>query len=281
MTTMDHGAAHERIEDLILEPVRLDALAGSSEPADVALREHLAGCPICRADLDGWEEVRRRITGAIPRTADEATAAVEPIELPPSLRTGVLAAVRAPGDEAAPAPVPTLVRAGRARRPSGRTLAGWLGLAASIAVLAGAGVVAVDQASLRDSAQAEARALSSALAAVDRVLGAPEHRSVELRNPAGAAAGSISWSSNDLVVITTTLAPPQAGQEYLCWLREPGSSAVVGKMYFAGRTAYWIGSLDEWATFRIGPDTRFAVTLSPIGGGSASDPEVLSAALGS
>jgi hypothetical protein len=279
MTAMDHGAAHERIEDLVLEPTRLAALANSSEPADVALREHLDGCPICRADLDGWQQLQHRIAGALPGSAAAATSAVETIELPPSLRAGVLTAARATratrATRGATAPAPIV------RRPSRRTLVGWLGLAASIVVLAGAGVVTLDQVSQRHAAQAESRALSSALAAVDRVLAAPEHWVVELRNPAGRGAGSISWSSNDLVVLTTALAPPPAGQEYQCWLREPDSGAVVGKMYFAGRTAYWIGSLDEWATFRIGPDTRFAVTLSPIGGGASNDPEVLSADLGS
>ena len=47
------------------------------------------------------------------------------------------------------------------------------------------------------------------------------------------------------------------------------------------RTAYWIGSLDEWATFRIGAGSRFSVTLSPIDRSRPAGPEVLSADLGS
>ena len=36
---------------------------------------------------------------------------------------------------------------------------------------------------------------------------------------------------------------------------------MVGQMQFAGGTAYWVGSLDEWATWEIGPETQFVVTL--------------------
>jgi hypothetical protein len=272
MSTMDHGAAHERIEDLVLEPKHLSALAESSEPADIALREHLASCPTCRADLAGWEQLQRRLSAALPGSAEAATAAVEPTELPPSLRAAVISAAR----DADRSPAPTSIVRARPRR----AIVGWLGLAAALVIVAGAGLFTLDQASRRATAEADTQALTSALGAVDRVLAAPDHWVVPLRNPAGTASGSISWSSNDLVVLTTALAPPPAGQQYLCWLREPGSSSVIGKMYFAGRTAYWIGSLDEWATFRIGTDTRFAVTLSPIDGGLPSDPEVLSADLG-
>lgn len=274
MSAMDHAAAHERIEDLLLEPTRLAALAESTEPADVALREHLAGCSVCRADLAGWEQLQRRLAAALPGTAEGARSAVERMELPPSLRAAVITAARAV--DRAPAPT-SIVRSPRPRR----ALAGWLGLAAALVVVAGAGLVTVDQLNQRWGAEASARGLTATLAAVDRVLAAPEHRIVALLNPAGAPSGSISWSSSDLVVLTTALAAPPAGQEYACWLREPSGDAVIGKMYFAGSTAYWVGSLDQWATFRIGPDTRFVVTLSPVGGGGPAGPEVLSANLGS
>lgn len=274
MSTMDHAAAHERIEDLVLEPMRLATLAESSDAADVALREHLAGCSVCRADLAGWERLQHRLSAALPGSADAAAAAVEPVELPPSLRAAVITAARSDDRAAAPTSIVGV------RRPR-RAIVGWLGLAAAFVVVAAAGLFTFDQVSQRIVAEADAKALTSALGAVDRVLAAPEHWVVQLRDPADVASGSVSWSSNDFVVLTTALQPASAGQQYTCWLREPGSGAVIGKMYFAGRTAYWIGSLDQWATFRIGPDTRFVVTLSPIDGGRPSDPEVLSANLGS
>lgn len=272
MTAMDHAAAHERIEDLVLEPTRLAALAGSSEPEDVALCEHVASCATCHADLEGWQQLQRRLSIALPGSIEAAVAAVEPIELPPSLRAGVITAAREADRSAAPT---SMVQA----RPR-RTMAGWLALAASVVVLVGSVAITIDQIGQRAAAEAQAAGLSNAIAAVDRVLVAPEHWVVGLKDSAGAAGGSISWSSQDLVVLTTALEPPPAGQRYACWLVEGDSgAAMIGTMYFAGRTAYWVGSLDEWATFRIGPNTRFAVTLPQPGITRFSGPIYLSADL--
>ena len=272
MTGMDHAAAHERIEDLLLEPTRLAALAASDAPSDVALRAHLETCPTCRADLEGWERIQRHLADALPDSAREATAAVEPIELPPSLRASVLAEAR----DTDPSPAPFVLARARSRR----AVATWIGLAASIIVLTGAGVITVDQVARRMAAETEANALSSALAAVDRVLEEPGHRVVNLQNAAGDASGSISWSSHDLVVLTTALAPPAADHRYRCWLEEGGSNVPVGWMYMAGTTAYWVGSLDEWATFQIGPATRFVVTLELAGSKERTGIALLSAELG-
>jgi hypothetical protein len=272
MMPMDHAAAHERIEDLLLDPARLADLDTSTTPADVALREHVASCDTCGADLEAWRGLQRSIADALPSTDADAAAAVEPIDMPPSLRAATVQAIR--GREPQSVTIPF-----RGRRDRGR-LAIWLGLAASIVVLAGAGLISVDQATRRSVAEADARALTSALAAVDRVLAEPDHRAAALRTASGAAAGSISWSSHDLVVLTTALSAPAADQRYRCWLEENGRSVAIGQMYFAGGTAYWIGSLDEWATFRIGPTTRFVVTLEPAGAQDRIGPAVLSADLG-
>lgn len=274
MTFMDHAAAHERIEDLLLEPARLGALAASTDQSDVALRHHVAGCATCRADLESWQELQHRLAVALPGSAEAAAAAVEPIEVPPSLRAGVISAVR----DADRAPAPTsIVRVGRPRR----AVAGWLAIAASIVVLAGSVGITIDQIGQRATAEAQAAGLSNAIAAVDRVLIAPEHWIVGLKDSTGAAGGSISWSSQDLVVLTTALEPPPDGQRYACWLVDDSSAAKIGTMYFAGRTAYWVGSLDEWATFKIRPNTRFVVTLPQPGDTRLSGPIYLSADLGS
>ena len=79
------------------------------------------------------------------------------------------------------------------------------------------------------------------------------HKIVELRHPDGASAGSISWSRHDWVVLTTALIEPPADQRYKCWLEEADRASWSAQMYFAGGTAYWVGSLDEWATWEIGP----------------------------
>ena len=277
MSTMDHAAAHERIEDLLLEPSRLAALASSTDSRDITLREHVAGCAACRADLEGWQQLQHRLAVALPGSAEDATAAVEPIEMPPSLRAGVIAAVRAA--DHAPAPTP-IVHTGPSPSRRRHAVARWLPIAAAFIVLVGAVTITVDQVGQRNAAEAQAAGLSSAIAAIDRVLVAPEHWVVPLKDANGGGGGSISWSSQDLVVLTTALAPPPAGQRYACWLVEESGASRIGTMYFAGQTAYWVGSLDEWATFRIGKDTRFVVTLPQANETRFGGPIYLSADLG-
>jgi len=84
-------------------------------------------------------------------------------------------------------------------------------------------------------------------------------------------------------VLSSALAAPRPGEVYRCWLNSGGSGWAVGKMYFSGSTAYWVGSLDAWATFEIGPNTTFRVTLEPPGADpkTRSGPIVLEASLAS
>jgi len=282
MMPMDHAAAHDRIEDLLLEPARLDDLSASNEPGDVALRDHLAGCPACRADLESWRGLQHSVADALPAGDAAARAAVLPVELPPSLRAATINAIRVPRRGAAPA------RAVATRAPM-RSARGWwrprfalpIAAAAALALVVGAGLVTVDQVNQRTFAEADARSLSNALAAVNRVLVAPGHKAITLQTPGGVAAGSVSWSSHDLVVLTTALVQPAPGRVYRCWLVDGSSSLAIGSMDFAGRTAYWVGSLDAWATFQIGPSTRFVVTLEPMGGTERTGADVLAANLGS
>ncbi len=286
MSQMDHAAAHERIADLLLEPVRLAGLDHSGDPEDISLREHLATCPECRSDLESWRRLGRAVGHALPRDAAAATEAVEPIDAPPSLRARVIGAVHDAAQEGAArdggvgAPVSLETRrAGSAERRA-RRLAPWLGLAASLIVIVGASSITLDQVRVRGAAEAEATELTNIVAAVDRVLASP-HKIVELRHPDGASAGSISWSRHDWVVLTTALTEPPADQRYKCWLVEADRSVMVGEMYFAGGTAYWVGSLDEWATWEIGPETQFVVTLEAADAHNPTGTPILSADLGS
>lgn len=268
---MDHAAAHERIEDLLLEPARLAALETSDLPDDVALREHVAGCPACAAELASWRRLQAAIHAAVD--GDPATAtAVEPIDLPPSLRATVLAAVREAGAQGSPIPM-------TGGRHHGRPLSAWLGLAAAVAILAGAGAVTLQQVQQRAAAEAAEHELAGALAIVDRML-ATEHKVVAMRDTAGAPAGTISWSRHDWVVLSTALTEPPPGREYLCWLEQDGRSVPVGRMEFSGGTAYWVATLDEWQTWELGPTTRFIVTLEAPGATQRTGEPVLIADLG-
>lgn len=276
---MDHAAAHELIEDLLLEPARLNALEGSNGPQDVALREHLAGCAACTADLESLRRLQIAVGRSLPAgaTPEARAEAVEPIEVPPSLRASVIAAIGDPdrrGSNEPGAPIP--IARGRPARP----LAPLLGLAASLAILVGSGIVVVDQLGQRAVAEASARELTAAIAVVDRML-ATDHKVVEIRTTEGAAAGTISWSRHDWVVLTNGLTEPPPGQEYLCWLETDGRNVAIGRMEFAGPTAYWVASLDEWQTWEIGPTTRFVVTLEPAGAAHRTGPAILEAALAS
>lgn len=283
MTAMDHGSAHERIEDLLLDPARLAALDASRAPEDLALREHLAGCPTCHADLEGWARIHAALADALPGTASEAAVMVEPLEPPPSLRARVLSAVRAeaPIEAASLSPVP--MAAARPRRLVwlGRPRIAWLGLAAAFVVLVVGAAVLVDQAAHLSLQQAHAQSLGEAVAAVDRILAEPQHRSVALSTPDGTPAGSISWSRHDWVVLTSALSEPRPDQRYTCWLEDGSKSVPVGVMEFADGTAYWVATVDEWQTWEIGPTTQFVVTLEAADAQTRTGAAVLAAVLGS
>jgi len=283
---MDHAAAHERIEDLLLEPARLASLQTSTSPEDVALRDHLAGCATCAGDLESWRRLQIAVDGALSTGATpEAMAdAVEPLEVPPSLRTRVLASVAATrrhaGRDAAESTAPVQIRAARSEWIRRRVrLSPLIGLAAGIALLAGAGVVTVVQVQQRAAAEASAQELAVALAAVDRML-ETNHKVVPLRDTSGQAAGTISWSRHDWVVLTDALAAPPAGSTYRCWLVEAGSSMAVGQMEFSDGLAYWAISVDEWQTWEINPTTEFIVTLEAGSPPAPAGEIVLSAPLG-
>lgn len=277
MSSMDHAAAHERIQDLLLEPSRLGAVGASSAPEDVALREHLDGCPACRADLDGWRLLQRRVTEALPASAEVARD-IEPIEVPPSLRTRVLAAVQTGERPLEPSAMHGAMHGAAHRAARARPTALWLGLAASLVLLIGSAAITLDQASRRASAESNAQALAEVVVAVDRVLAAP-HKIVALQRTDGTAAGSVSWSRRDWVVLTTALQEPPAHQRYKCWLEDGEHSVAVGLMDFAGGTAYWVETLDDWATWEIGPNTQFVVSLEAADAPARSGPIVLTADL--
>jgi hypothetical protein len=289
MSGMDHAAAHERIGDLLLDPRRLAELDASTAPEDVALREHVAGCATCRAELGSWRDLGAAISSSLPRSTDLARAATEPVELPPSLRATVLAAVRSEprgtgiarssDAEAGQAAGGEPTRTTHPLRSRSR-LAPLLAMAAALLIVVGSAFVVVDQAGRNAAAESENAALTTALAAVNRVLAEPKHVVVQLHQPDGTSAGSISWSRHDWVVITNALARPAANESYLCWLEDGGKTTLVGSMQFAGDTAFWVASVDKWATWEITATTKFIVTRQPAGGTVPEGSTLLEAALG-
>ena len=273
---MDHAEAHERIADLALEPSALEALAASELPTDRALVEHVAGCETCQADLEAWRGVHRTLATALHTDRPGGRVDVEPIEPGDDLRASILGAARA--DRAAQPLIPA--RVSPVAITADRSWSPFLGLAAALVVaVAGTFLLAGPGASLLRTVD-EARALSGVVASVNRILAEPNHEVATLKTSTGQPAGSVAWASRDLVVLTSALSTPGPGQTYRCWLASGSTETAIGRMDFAGTTAYWVGSLDDWASISLDPGTRFIVSLEPTDGSTTrTGPIVLEADL--
>lgn len=286
---LPHSAAHERLADLALEPGALDAVIGEVGAAAGStvrdpLLEHVASCPACRADIESWQHAHRMVRDALAGSAGAVTlgelAAEEPVHAPADLRAAVmgLPARDGGGDvraRAATADAPEPLE--RRRRLVGPR---FLPLVAALAVLGVGGGYLVNQMGQLDRARADTAALAGVTAALDRVMTDPQHRVVSLRATDGTTSGSVAWTSHDLVILTTALTPPPAGEVYRCWIERDGQRSPVGKMFFAGGTGYWTGSLDAWATTSFTAGTTFGISLEPVSG-STGAPAVLVGDLGS
>lgn len=295
---LDHAAAHERIADLALEPAALDAALASGPDGDRELAAHVATCERCQADVAAWRGVQGSLAGALGAAASRPgdRRDLEPIEPGRDLRASILAAAAADARQRAGAPAlagastaaPTTTIAtanatpvlrfptfGRLTSSTGQV---FLGLAAAFVVaVAGTLLLAGPTSDLLRTVD-EARSLTGVVAATNRILADPAHRSVALTASDGSTGGSVVWSSQDLVVLTSALEAPAAGSVYRCWVVGKGHETPIGQMEFAGGTAYWVGSLDDWASIALRPGWSFYVTLESGTTGSArSGPVVLEA----
>lgn len=308
MTLIGHAEAHERLLDLALEPEALQRLAldlteMNARSMDDPFVVHVASCSTCRDAVASWERthstVRQALSGppgsAEIRLADLAEDT--PIAAPAALRSILLERIGGSSDfepaprgagrenevalrddeasDSLPTPESRSVRRGLRLVGRRRHL---LPLVAVIAIVAVTGGLVINQSTRLDEARRETAALELVAATVDRVLRDPAHRVVDLRAADGAPAGSISWSSRDFVVLTGALQPPPPGRIYACWIERDGVRSPVGQMWFAGGTAFWTGSLDEWATTSFGSGT-FGISLEPVTG-PRGNPAVLVGDLG-
>lgn len=286
MTPLGHAEAHERLADLALEPGALDRLGS---PATDPLAAHVATCGACESEVRAWRQTHAGLRAALGSGAERLElrdlATDDPVGVPPGLRAAVLGAVRdRPASDRRPAvplpasgdPRPVAPRSPRRLGGPGRLLP----LVAVLAVVVGGAGLLVDQARRLDRAQQETAGLEALAATVDRVLSDPGHRVASLRGADGTASGTVSWSTQDIVVLTMALAPPAPDRIYRCWIERDGVRSPVGQMWFSGGTAYWDGSLDEWATTSFGAGGTFGISLEPIAG-SEDNPPVLVADLGS
>jgi anti-sigma-K factor RskA len=259
---MDHAAAHERIADLALESGALDVLGTSADPTDRALLDHIRGCDECRADA----AASRALSDGLRRALLDlpGSSGLQPIAAPDALRAAVLEAARrdplrggtVPGEASSEPP------GSRGRRWDAWLRPRWAaGLAAALMIALVGGLAGSQLARLTPGDGSESVVV--VVATLNRVLAADHYRIVPLRTAAGASAGSVAWSRQDFAVLASTLAKPPSGQTYRCWLQWSGKSAAIGVMEFAGTTAYWTGSVGDWAAVAFGPGARFVVTLEP------------------
>ncbi|HET7702696.1 MAG TPA: hypothetical protein VFK35_04805 [Candidatus Limnocylindrales bacterium] len=276
----------EILEDAAIEPGGLERLMAGDTPTAALVASHLAACPDCAEELGRLHRtvglVRPVLRSVPPPALRERTLAyVAALGRPRGVVAEVAAvpdATPALGARPSPAAVPGPTRPEPTARRRSRlpTLAG---IAAALLIAVGGTALLVDadrQAALRVQA-ATIEALGRVASWTVRVDSRADARRVPLASPAGGpttASVAFSPSTTELVVVAQ-LAPPPAGKEYRCWVEAGGSRASIGKMYFGGNVAYWVGDVPEVAG--LGPDARFGVSLVDLtGGGAPGDPVLIS-----
>lgn len=286
MGAMDHSEVRDILEDAAVEPGGLERLMAGDTTTASLVAGHLAGCPDCAAEL---ERLRRSVALIAPVVRDVP---------PPELRERTLAFVAAVGrprglpiGEApnqspeppvlAPSPARPTGTAVVARRPS--RLAPVLGLAAALIVaVAGTAFIAGSNRSAELKLQAaEIEALGDVARWTLRIDQSPDAHRVTLASTAtgsGAVSGELlfSPSSTELVVVADGLTPPAAGHEYKCWVEADGKRSTIGKMFFGGDVAYWVGPVPEVAG--LGANATFGVSLVDLSAPEAPGQPVLSGA---
>lgn len=243
-------------------------MAGDT-PTAALVAGHLAGCPSCTEEL---ERLRRSVGVIRP-----AVRAVPPPELRRQTLDFVAAVGRPRGAAAAAAPlltVPVAEPAPRSRFPL-RTLATMAAVLVFAVLGTAFAVNAGRDAAVRGQA-AEIEALGDVARWTFRVDKQPDAERVELASSSGGSTtGTLLYSpgSKEVVVVADHLAPPPAGHEYRCWVEVNGQRVPIGKMFFGGDLAYWVGDVPQVAT--LADQATFGVSLVDIGSPSTPGQEVL------
>jgi hypothetical protein len=266
MGEMDHLEVRDLLADAAIEPDGLDRLMAGDTPTAALVASHLAGCPDCTDEL-----------GRLQRSVGIIRPTVRAVP-PPELRERTLAYVAAlgrPRGAGASTSLPPTVATGaplpatsaRAARPVPR-LAMLAGLAAAL-VLAVTGTALLTSGS-RDAVirgqSAEIEALGDVARWTVRIDAQPDVQRIRLASTTGGpTTGTLVFSptSTELAVIADQLPPPPAGHEYRCWVDAGGRRASIGKMFFGGDLAYWVGPVPQVAG--LAPGATFGVSLVDLG----------------
>lgn len=283
---MQHAEAHERLADLALEPRALLSFERDPSPEAVALRDHIATCATCTAEVQAWRETHAAVMEALGDPAMQGAGAIaesQPIALPPGLRASVAripsgampAGSPLAGPDSTPRRGPVRIVRFAAFRQASRA---WVGLAAVLVLaIVGSGAIALDQAHRADTARADAAELAVLVRTTQAILADPYHTSVTLASSDGTASGLVAWTASDAVVVATHLAAPPAGQVYRCWVERAGTRTPVGEMSYRQGVGYWWQRPNETTGPSIWAGGQFIVTLGPPGG--PGGPAVLSGSL--
>lgn len=292
---MDHAEVREQLDVAAVEPGGLDRLMAGDTPAAAAIAGHLAGCPACVAELESLRRVSRTVRRVVRETPSPELRArtlgyVAAVGRPRGEGASAGAAVGSDAESdagpAAEGPIGVRSVAGlMAGRPSRRP---WLAAMAAAIVLSVLGTAALVGAwngagiAARDRDLAAANGSVAALAKVTswtlRVESEPDSRRVALLgDPVGRGYGGqavwgtlvFSPSSGDLVVLADGLTPPAAGLEYRCWVEANGSRRAVGRMFFGGALAYWVGPVSGLAS--LGSGATFGVSLVDLVSGQPTE----------
>jgi Anti-sigma-K factor rskA len=297
MGDMDHDEVRDILADAAIEPGGLERLMAGDTPTAAIVAGHLAGCADCADELERLRRsvgVIRPIVRAVPppelrgRTLAYVAALGRPRGVAIAAATATAPATHAAAAlaeaarAAAPTPAfrPASPPAARstARRSVPRRLPVLAGLAAAILVaVAGTGlIVSVSRdAELRQQA-AKLEALGDVARWTLRVDAQPDARRVQLAGASGGATtGTLvfSPSTTELVVVAEQLTPPQAGYDYRCWVEVGGKRESVGKMFFGGDLAYWVGDVPEVSGLPSG--AQFGVSLVDLSGSGQPGEPVL------
>jgi hypothetical protein len=295
---MDHGEVRDILEDAAIEPGGLERLMAGDTSNAALVASHVAACPVCADEL---ERLHRSVALIGPTVRDLP---------PPELRDRTLAFVAAvgrpratavagePAAASSPEPIPFPASPlGPPTRPApavaaaavpvglGRVnrLAPLLGIAAALVVaITGTAIVA------SGSHDNELKLQAAEIEALGDVARATLHldQQADVRRIALVASGSaggtaptgqlvFSPGTTELVVVADGLTPAAAGQEYRCWVETNGKRQAIGKMFFGGNVAYWVGPVP--AVSGLG-DATFGVSLVDLANPGATGQPVLTGA---
>lgn len=295
---MDHDEVLEQLELAAVEPGGIDRLMAGDTAAAAAVAGHLAGCESCAGELERLRRATpllRDVVRTTPPTdlRDRTLAFVRAQGVPrgrgaaagraapeggtaenqgSAEQVSVFPAAQTP---APPAPAAPTTNVPLARATGTSRLGGfgpWIASIAAAVVLSVALTSAIVGQRIEGQVAAQSRTiehLGEITRATLAVMGEPDMERVHLEATEGAAGDGqliFSPSTTKLVVVATGLVEPPPGQEYRCWVESAGERTSIGKLFFGGDLAYWVGDVGSIGS--LPEDSTFGVSVTEAGGAS-------------